>query len=50
MMPHKGRALVAHYQKTYELTYRLWEQRNRTFLFLLGAVSALPRSSWQTKA
>lgn len=31
--------LVAeHYQKTYELTYELWKQRNLTFLALLGVI------------
>jgi hypothetical protein len=32
------KALVEHYQKTYELTYNLWRQRNRTFLILLGVI------------
>ena len=27
-----------HYQKTYELTYELWKQRNVTFLALLGVI------------
>src|SRR6266404_1560775 len=31
-------ALVQHYQKTYELTYEMWKQRNRTFLLLLGVI------------
>lgn len=31
-------ALVEHYQKTYELTYEMWRQRNRTFLLLLGVI------------
>jgi hypothetical protein len=36
---HEGTQLIAdHYQKTYELTLLMWEQRNRTFLLLLGAV------------
>ena len=30
--------LAEHYQKTYELTLAMWEQRNRTFLILLVAV------------
>lgn len=30
--------LVEHYQKTFELTLDLWEQRNRTFLILLLVV------------
>jgi hypothetical protein len=28
-----------HYQKTYELTFELWKQRNRIFLLLLGTVA-----------
>jgi hypothetical protein len=27
--------LVGHYEKTYEITLKVWEQRNRTFLILL---------------
>lgn len=30
--------LAEHYQKTFELTLKLWEQRNRTFLILLFVV------------
>jgi hypothetical protein len=30
--------LTEHYQKTYELTYELWKQRNITFLVLLGVI------------
>jgi hypothetical protein len=30
--------LIDHYQKTYELTYALWNGRNKTFLILLAAV------------
>jgi hypothetical protein len=29
-----------HYQKTYELTLQMWEQRNTTFLLLLAVVGA----------
>src|SRR5882672_8946377 len=29
-----------HYQKTYELTLQMWEQRNTTFLLLLTVVGA----------
>lgn len=37
----EGTELIAeHYQKTYELTLAMWEQRNRTFLLLLVAVGA----------
>ena len=32
--------LTEHYQKTYELTYELWKQRNITFLVLLGLIGA----------
>ncbi len=32
--------LTEHYQKTYELTYELWKQRNKTFLVLLGVIAA----------
>jgi len=31
-------AVVEHYQKTYELTHSLWQQRNRTFLILLAVI------------
>ncbi|HEX4603976.1 MAG TPA: hypothetical protein VH724_08300 [Candidatus Angelobacter sp.] len=34
--------LVDHYQKTYELTFTLWEGRNKTFLVLLGVVGVAP--------
>lgn len=32
--------LVKHYDKTYDLTYKLWEQRNRLFLILVGVIGA----------
>jgi hypothetical protein len=32
--------LVGHYEKTYEITLKVWEQRNRTFLILLVVVGA----------
>lgn len=32
--------LTEHYEKTYELTYELWKQRNLTFLVLLGVIGA----------
>jgi len=34
----KSELLADHYQKTYEMTYHLWSQRNRTFLLLLAVV------------
>jgi hypothetical protein len=30
--------LTEHYQKTYELRYEFWKQRNLTFLILLGVI------------
>ena len=41
-------ALVEHYQKTYELTYKLWQQRNRTFLLLLAVIAAATFLSFRT--
>ena len=38
-MADTSEILVDHYQKTYELTYETWKQRNKTFLILLGVVS-----------
>lgn len=35
----KSELLVQHYQDTYQLTYQLWQQRNRLFLTLLGVVA-----------
>jgi hypothetical protein len=35
----KAELLVDHYQKTYELTFELWKQRNVTFLVLLGVIA-----------
>lgn len=40
MGAQKAEALVEHYQNTYELVFRLWGQRNKTFLLLLGVVGA----------
>jgi hypothetical protein len=31
----KARALIGHYDKTFDVTWQLWGQRNRTFLMLL---------------
>ncbi len=39
-MPDKSELLIEHYERTYELTYKLWVQRNRTFLVLVGAIAA----------
>ena len=37
-MQTRATLMVDHYQKTFELTYELWRQRNRTFLLLLGVI------------
>jgi hypothetical protein len=34
--------LVDHYQKTYELTFTLWGDRNKTFMILLAVVGTAP--------
>ena len=39
-MESKAGLMVDHYQKTYELTYEVWRQRNRIFLILLGVIGA----------
>jgi hypothetical protein len=39
-MADPAELLSEHYQKTYELTYELWRQRNRTFLILVGVIGA----------
>jgi len=31
--------LTEHYQRSYEVTYKLWRQRNRTFLVLLAVIA-----------
>jgi len=38
-MADKYELLAEHYQKTYDLTYRLWQQRNRTFLLLIAVIA-----------
>jgi hypothetical protein len=39
-MDDSVKPIIEHYQKTYELTYELWQQRNRTFLLLLAVIGA----------
>jgi hypothetical protein len=39
-MKNNAEILAEHYQKTYELTYELWKQRNQTFLILLAVIGA----------
>ena len=35
----RAEALVGHYQKTYELTLKFWEQRNRLFVVLVSVIA-----------
>jgi hypothetical protein len=37
-MPDKSELLITHYQTTYDLTYKLWVQRSRTFLLLIALI------------
>ncbi|UCF05213.1 MAG: hypothetical protein JSV33_15045 [bacterium] len=37
-MSEKHELLAEHYQKTYELTYQLWSQRNKIFILLLVVI------------
>lgn len=39
-MEDSTKIVAEHYQKTYELTLQMWEQRNTTFLLLLAVVGA----------
>jgi hypothetical protein len=39
-MIESTKIIAEHYQKTYELTLQMWEQRNTTFLLLLAVVGA----------
>ncbi len=39
-MDEVGKLLIEHYQKTNELTFKLWQQRNNTFIILLGVIGA----------
>jgi hypothetical protein len=39
-MDEATKLTAEHYQKTYELTLQMWEQRNTTFLLLLAVVGA----------
>jgi hypothetical protein len=36
---NKAELLTQHYQDTYQLTYQLWQQRNRLFLILLAVIA-----------
>jgi hypothetical protein len=38
-MADKNEILAEHYQKTYDVTYRMWQQRNRTFLLLIAVIA-----------
>src|SRR4029079_6485371 len=46
-MDETTKALIDHYQKTYELTYSLWQQRNSTFLILIGIVGVATLLTFQ---
>lgn len=37
-MEEKYRILIEHYQKSFELTFEMWKQRNRIFLYLLATI------------
>ncbi len=37
-MENTLQTLAEHYQKTYEVTYEFWKERNNTFLALLGVI------------
>jgi hypothetical protein len=37
-MANVAEALIEHYHKTYEINNKLWEERNQTFVFLIGTV------------
>lgn len=37
-MQERARALVEHYHQTYELAFRLWDKRNKAFLYLIATL------------
>jgi len=43
-----AKVLAEHYQKTFDLTYELWMQRNRTFLVLLGVIGVATLLTFRT--
>ncbi len=47
-MADPAELMAEHYQKTYELTYELWKQRNRTFLILVGVIGAATLLTFDT--
>lgn len=49
-MAHVAQILAEHYQKTNELTFEMWTQRNRTFLILLGVIGAATLLNFGTPA
>lgn len=38
-MTEKAVLLIGHYEKTYDITYAFWEQRNRLFLLLVVSIA-----------
>ena len=48
-MAEKSELLVSHYQSTYELTYKLWGQRNRTFLILIAVIAVATLLTFSAK-
>lgn len=47
-MADSAELVAEHYQKTYELTYELWKQRNHTFLILVGVIGVATLLTFHT--
>jgi hypothetical protein len=47
-MDEVTKVLIEHYQKTYELTYSLWQQRNSAFLILMGVIGLAALLTFQS--
>jgi hypothetical protein len=48
-MADKHELVVSHYQQTYDLTYKFWEQRNRTFLILIAVIGVATLLTYRAK-
>jgi len=46
--PHDVKIFIEHYQKTYELTYEFWKQRNGIFLYLIGTIGLATLLTFRT--